>query len=112
MGKDCKPIANALLDFWHADEQGDYDNRGFRYRGHVFTDDQGRFRLETIVPGSYPGRTRHYHVNVQPRGKGILTTQLYFPGEKGNQADALYEPELEMKVARPGEGSYDFVVDA
>src|SRR5687768_10860441 len=27
----CKPVPNALLDFWHSDEQGAYDNRGFRY---------------------------------------------------------------------------------
>ena len=27
---DCKPVPNALLDFWHSDEQGAYDNRGFR----------------------------------------------------------------------------------
>jgi len=25
----CKPVTNALLDFWHADELGDYDNRVF-----------------------------------------------------------------------------------
>src|SRR6266853_1487363 len=46
----CGPIANALLDFWHADEDGEYDNRGFRYRGHQFTDAEGRYRLQTIVP--------------------------------------------------------------
>src|SRR5437868_15540892 len=34
----CKPIAGALVDLWHADEKGDYDNSGFRYRGHQFTD--------------------------------------------------------------------------
>ena len=34
LSKDCKPLANALLDFWHADEEGAYDNQGFRYRGH------------------------------------------------------------------------------
>src|SRR4051812_42166663 len=33
LGADCKPVAHALLDFWHADEKGEYDNRGFRYRG-------------------------------------------------------------------------------
>src|SRR5437764_15429633 len=39
----CQPVANALLDFWHADETGEYDNRGFRYRGHQFTDAEGRY---------------------------------------------------------------------
>src|SRR5258708_16442111 len=47
----CQPVANALLDFWHADEGGEYDNGGFRYRGHQLTDAQRRDRLQTIIPG-------------------------------------------------------------
>ena len=61
----CRPVERALVDLWHADDGGAYDNRGFRYRGHVFTDEQGRYRFRTILPGLYPGRTRHYHVKVQ-----------------------------------------------
>ena len=107
---DCKPVPNALLDFWHSDEAGAYDNRGFRYRGHQFADAQGRYRLETIVPADYPGRARHIHVKVQaPRGR-VLTTQIYFPGDPGNPRDGLYQPELEMKQAKAGEGAFDFVV--
>jgi len=112
LSRDCKPIANALLDFWHSDEKGDYDNRGFGFRGHQFTDAEGRFRLETIIPAEYPGRTRHIHVKAQAPNRRILTTQLYFPGDAGNRRDGLYQPELEMKMAKPGEGSFDFVVDA
>lgn len=106
----CKPVANALVDLWHADEEGAYDNRGYRYRGHQFTDSDGRYRFETIVPALYTGRTRHYHVKVQPKGARVLTTQLYFPGDPGNRRDGLYRPELEMRVAKAGEGSFDFVV--
>ena len=111
MGKDCKPIANALLDFWHADEQGDYDNSGFRFRGHQFSDAEGRYRLETIVPALYPGRTRHIHVKVQVRGGPILTTQLYFPNEPQNARDGLFAPELVMKMAKPGLAGFDFIAD-
>ena len=107
----CKPVANALLDFWHSDEEGAYDNRGFRYRGHQHADAQGRFRLETIVPAEYPGRTRHIHVKVQAPGKRILTTQLYFPGDPGNTRDGLYRPQLEMKKLKGEEASFDFVVE-
>jgi protocatechuate 3,4-dioxygenase beta subunit len=110
----CKPIANALLDFWHADEDGDYDNRGFRYRGHQFTDAEGRYRLLTIVPAEYPGRARHIHVKVQAPRKRVLTTQLYFRDEPGNRRDGIYDPALEMRMrARgAGEGTFDFVVEA
>jgi protocatechuate 3,4-dioxygenase beta subunit len=107
----CKPVPNALLDFWHSDEEGAYDNRGFRYRGHQHADAQGRFRLETIVPAEYPGRTRHIHVKVQAPGKRILTTQLYFAGDPGNRRDGLYRPELEMKNKGSGEASFDFIVE-
>ncbi|MGH8705660.1 MAG: intradiol ring-cleavage dioxygenase, partial [Burkholderiales bacterium] len=95
----CEPAARALLDFWHCDERGDYDNAGFRYRGHLYADAQGRFKLETIVPGLYPGRTRHIHVRVQAPGRRMLTTQLYFPGEPGNRGDGIWRPELEMRIA-------------
>jgi len=114
----CRPVANALLDFWHADEDGEYDNRGFRYRGHQFTDAEGRYRLDTIVPAEYPGRARHIHVKVQAPGRRLLTTQLYFPGEPGNRRDGLYRQDLEMRMAarvdekRAGEGRFDFIVEA
>ena len=112
LSRDCKPVANALLDFWHADESGEYDNRGFRYRGHQFTDAQGRWRLETIVPAEYPGRARHIHVNVQAPGRRILTTQLYFPERFGHHRDGLYSRALEMKMPNANEGGFDFVVNA
>jgi len=110
---DCKPVPGAVLDFWHADAKGNYDNEGFRLRGHVLADAQGRYRLETIVPGLYPGRTRHIHVKVQPSGGRVLTTQLYFPDDAGNQRDGLYAPALQMSLTRGGEaaqGSFNFVL--
>jgi hypothetical protein len=102
------------VDLWHADDGGAYDNRGFRYRGHVFTDAQGRYRFRTIQPGPYPGRTRHYHVKVQAPGQRLLTTQLYFPGEAANARDDFFHRELLMRVAEPGPGMaarFDFVID-
>jgi protocatechuate 3,4-dioxygenase beta subunit len=111
----CRPLRGALLDFWQADGRGVYDNRGYRLRGHQFTNAEGRFRLTTVVPGLYPGRTRHIHVKVQPRGGRVLTTQLYFPGEPRNRSDGIYDPDLVMRlrqVAGDRRGSFDFVVRA
>ena len=112
LGPDCKPAGHALLDFWHADEQGHYDNQGFRYRGHQFTDADGRYRLETIVPAEYPGRARHIHVKVQRPGGRILTTQLYFPNNPTNESDSIFRPELVMQMATRGQGTFDFLVAA
>ncbi|MFE2954352.1 dioxygenase, partial [Embleya sp. NPDC059267] len=78
-GRQCQPLANVLLDFWQADTNGTYDNTGFAFRGHQFTNAQGAYKLTTIVPGLYPGRTRHLHMKVQAPNRGILTTQTYFP---------------------------------
>ena len=108
----CRPVAKALLDFWHCDENGEYDNVGFRYRGHLFADAEGRFRLETIFPAIYPGRARHIHVKVQAPGRRILTTQLYFPGDA---RDGLWRPELVVAMAQRPQGksaAFQFIVDA
>jgi len=108
----CKPLAGAWLDFWHADTTGDYDNSGFRLRGHQFADAEGRFRLETILPAVYQGRTRHIHVKLRPADGGrILTTQVYFPDEPGNARDSLYRPELVASRNRD-KMRFDFVLQA
>src|SRR5215207_10354523 len=60
----CRPIKRAKLDFSQADANGVSDNDGYRLRGHQFTDSAGRWRLDTIVPGLYTGRTKHIHVKV------------------------------------------------
>jgi protocatechuate 3,4-dioxygenase beta subunit len=109
----CQPIAHALLDFWQADSSGNYDNSGFRLRGHQYTDAQGRYSLETIVPGEYPGRTRHIHVKVQAPGKPVLTTQLYFPGETRNDSDGIFSPALLMQVQNTANGqlaTFNFII--
>ena len=110
----CRPVPRVLVDLWHADEKGEYDNGGFRYRGHVFTDESGRYRFRTIVPALYPGRTRHYHVKVLATGRQLLTTQLYFPDEPANRRDGLFRRELTVKTAEAGESTsarFDFVLD-
>jgi protocatechuate 3,4-dioxygenase beta subunit len=109
----CAPIAQALVDFWHCDDAGAYDNVGYKLRGHQFTNDAGRYSLETILPGVYPGRTRHIHVKVQAPNQPVLTTQLYFPGEPANARDGIYNPALEMTMqpANDGQlGTFNFVL--
>ena len=110
--KSCRPVRGAVVDLWHADENGEYDNIGFRYRGHVITEPDGAFGFHTIVPALYPGRTRHYHVKVQAPSSRLLTTQLYFPNEPRNSRDSLFQRELLMRVAEAGDaGRFDFVLN-
>jgi protocatechuate 3,4-dioxygenase beta subunit len=113
LDRQCRPIPHALLDLWHADDAGEYDNQGYRLRGHQFTDAQGRFAFATIVPGLYPGRTRHFHVKVQAPDGDILTTQLYFPGEAANARDRIFDDALllDLQPAESGRiARFDFVL--
>lgn len=110
LATDCTQLAGALLDFWHADDSGEYDNEGYRLRGHQFTDANGAYRLETILPGLYTGRTRHIHVKAQREGGDVLTTQLYFPNEPGNESDGIFDPALLLSRAGGGNARFDFVL--
>ena len=112
---DCRPVAGAVIDIWHCDEHGRYDNRGFRYRGHQFTDAAGAFRFETIRSKRYGSRTAHIHVMVQGEATRLLTTQVYFPDLKtSNARDTIYREGLLMRLDRDGDGvwrgRFDFVL--
>jgi protocatechuate 3,4-dioxygenase beta subunit len=110
----CRPIAGAWLDFWQADDRGQYDTAGYRLRGHQFTDAAGAFSLETVLPGLYSGRTRHIHVKVRAPNGPTLTTQLYFPGEPRNQSDGIFNPGLVVTTQDLADGHvalFNFVVD-
>ena len=113
LSTDCQPIPGALLDFWHADANGVYDNAGYTLRGHQFSDENGRYELETIMPGLYSSRTRHFHVKVQRPNGQILTTQLYFPDEAANLNDGIFDDRLLMTML-PAEngihGEFNFVL--
>ncbi len=108
------PIPHAWLDFWHADGNGKYDNEGYNLRGHQFADKNGRYRLETVRPKDYMMRAAHIHVKVRANDNApIITTQLFFPGEKKNATDYLFEKltVVEIKDAASGqEAKFDFVV--
>jgi protocatechuate 3,4-dioxygenase beta subunit len=109
----CVPIAGAMVELWHADDAGEYDNEGNRLRGHQFTNEAGVYRFLTIVPGLYPGRTRHFHLKFQAPNRSVLTTQFYFPDEPTNEHDRLFNPELLLKISRSSDvtGRFDVVLD-
>ncbi len=114
LDSDCRPVAGAVVDIWHCDASGRYDNRGFRYRGHQYTDGAGSYRFTTIRPGVYTGRTEHIHVKVQASGTRLLTTQLYFPDRhEENSRDWIFSSALlmDLKQAVNGwRGRFDFIL--
>ncbi len=111
----CRPVVNAWLDFWQADSNGDYDNAGFKLRGHQFTDSEGKYSLETVLPGEYPGRTPHIHAKVKPRENSPeLTVQLFIPGIEKNSNDGIYNSALLMDikdVENGKSGQFNFIIN-
>ena len=90
-------LAGAVVEIWQADAQGIYPHVGipgadpnFQGYGAVRAGRDGEYRFRTVLPGPYPGRTRHIHVKAHPPGGAVLTTQMYFPGEPMNARDGLY----------------------
>lgn len=82
VNQNCFPFPNVKLDFWQTDANGDYDNAGYNFRGHQFTDNKGRYHLDTVLPGLYLSRPiEHIHVTLTSPSGEELTTQLYFPDQ-------------------------------
>lgn len=85
---DCRtPIPGALLDVWHANEEGDYydASEDYRLRGQLKTADDGSYAIYTIKPGRYDAagglRPAHVHFTISSPQFGPLTTQMYFAGD-------------------------------
>src|SRR6266550_5642182 len=113
VSKSCQPIANAKLDFWQADGNGSYDNSGYTLRGWQLTDANGAYRLETVIPGLYPGRTEHIHFKVTVNGQ-TYTSQLFFPGVSQNEGDSIYSSQMLVTLntaTSPVSGTFTFVVN-
>ncbi len=90
---DCNQfIPNTIVDVWHANDAGQYDNQGFLLRGFTKTNEQGFYLFETIKPGKYLNgnafRPSHIHYKITPPNFDTLTTQLYFEGDESIPSDA------------------------
>src|SRR5262245_35814779 len=92
---DGQPVADALIETWQANRDGQYMTADFRGFGRVPTDAHGRFALETIKPGlvddPHSGlQAPHLLVSVFMRGLlQRLVTRIYFPGEPRNTDDMV-----------------------
>jgi protocatechuate 3,4-dioxygenase beta subunit len=91
-----KPLANAKIEIWHADNGGSYHPNGngkassyatgdIALRGFILTGADGSYAFNTIYPGEYSGRTRHIHFKISAAGFPELTTQLIMPAKPGDR---------------------------
>lgn len=106
LDQNCQPLPNTRLDFWQAGADGEYDNEGYRLRGHQYTDSKGRYFLETVLPGLYSSRPiEHIHVKVRPEGGAEVTSQLYFPDQPVEGLTVMLEERGDYLI-----GYFNFVV--
>lgn len=95
-----KPLPDAVIEVWQANAFGRYLHPadgdrsgpldpGFQGYGRLVTSGDGRYRIKTIKPPPYSGRTPHIHFIVASTGTR-LTTQMFFEGEALNERDFLY----------------------
>lgn len=108
-----KPIAGALLELWQSNSEGSYDVQladtgGKQLRAKLRTDAEGRFRLRTILPTSYPVptdgpmglvlarmgrhpmRPAHLHFMVSAPGYETVVTHLFVKGDPYLESDVVF----------------------
>ncbi len=104
----CKPLPGCVIEVWQANVHGRYNHprdRGddrpldpnFQGDARLPTDQAGRYRFVTIVPGSYAAmgdwvRPPHIHYKVHAPFNPSMTTQMYFAGDPLNDKDRLLAP--------------------
>ena len=96
-----EPVRNAKIEVWQANAHGRYTHPSdpnpapldpnFDGAALLVTDNEGRYRFETIKPGAYPAgpnSMRPAHIHFQVTGKqDRLVTQMYFEGDPYNASD-------------------------
>jgi len=90
---DCEtPITGAMLEVWQANDAGCYSinldcNTGnpgdddFNLRGKMFSNANGQYAFETILPGNYANRPMHIHIKITTPDGEILVSQIYFDSD-------------------------------
>jgi protocatechuate 3,4-dioxygenase beta subunit len=85
VNNNCAVLANAVVDIWHCDAEGNYSEYKTKttehfLRGRQVTDNEGVVMFKSIFPGWYPGRAPHIHAQVlNSKGTNLLITQIAFP---------------------------------
>lgn len=90
LGKDGKtPMKDALVEIWHCNEDGVYDNTSddYIYRASAKTATDGKYHFRTILPVPYKAgetltRPAHIHMRISGTQLQDLVTQVYFKGDK------------------------------
>lgn len=125
LSNDClTPVPGALVEIWQASDAAVYSTApGFGLRGVMYSDANGHYAFETVMPGPYLNgaqyRPRHIHYKVSKPGFPTLVTQLYFEGDEYIAADPwASQPDAADRIiplnpigGGQNEGVFDIVLD-
>ena len=126
---DCEtPISGAMLEVWHANDAGCYsinldcptgnpENDNYNLRGKMFSDENGQYAFETVLPGYYANRPRHIHIKITTPNEEVLISQLYFEGDPLCETDPwCQEAEDRILILQENNlelyGQMDFSIDS
>ena len=109
---DGRPVGDARVDVWEADDDGMYDvqyaDDRTAARGHLFTDDEGRYAFWAVTPTPYPiphdgpvgdlltatgrgpMRAAHLHFMVTAPAFHRLVTHIFVRGDTYQGSDAVF----------------------
>jgi hydroxyquinol 1,2-dioxygenase len=138
-GLDGEGVAGAIVEVWHANADGLYENQEpdrqpeFNLRGRFRADGQGRFHFATVKPKGYLlpadgpvarlvtalglslARPAHIHFRVSAPGFETLTTHIFDADDPAIAGDAIFgvKPDLvaEFRVQPPGRGARRYALD-
>ncbi len=125
LSNDCQtPIPEARIEVWQANDAAVYDtSAAFNLRATFFSDENGAYAFESIVPGAYLNgaqyRPKHIHFRVNKPGFPELITQLYFDGDPFIAADPWAStPDAAARIIPLNdigedqlEGAFDIILD-
>ncbi|MES2509749.1 MAG: dioxygenase [Pseudomonadota bacterium] len=117
-----KPVPNAVVDVWHANDKGRYssfdpDQEPFHLRRKIKADKSGNYRFRSVLPpgysippdsptsqlftalGRHGNRPAHIHFLVSAAGHRALTTQVNLPGDPFLDDDFAYATRDELVVS-------------
>lgn len=116
-----QPLANAVVDIWHADTKGAYSyfdqsQSEYNLRRRIVTDENGRYTARSIIPAGYGcppegctqqllnelgrhgNRPAHIHFFVSKPEYKHLTTQINLAGDEYTYDDFAFATREELVV--------------
>lgn len=107
------PQKDVVVEIWQTDRNGLYDHprdwsegqrdRFFQYWGKATTDDEGKYRFKTLLPGEYEPRPAHIHFKVWVGQEEVLTSQMYISKDPTKTLPVRKPLRLEVTKTDPGE---------